>query len=77
MGDLVRQRCSVLRQICFIALFDLRTLSFANLPVCVNIANLLGKVGQNISGGQFFVNVLNMQFNCHTSYRHTTIAIIK
>ena len=41
---------SILRQVCFLAFFDLRTPSFANFPVCVYIADLHGKVGQNILG---------------------------
>ena len=43
---------SILRQVCFLAFFDLRTPSFANFPVCVYIADLHGEVGQNILGGQ-------------------------
>ena len=42
---------SILRQVCFLAFFDLRTPSFANFPVCVYIADLHGEVGQNILGG--------------------------
>ena len=41
---------SILRQVCFLAFFDLRTPSFANFPVCVYIADLHGEVGQNILG---------------------------
>ena len=43
---------SILRQVCFLAFFDLRTPSFANFPDCVYIADLHGEVGQNILGGQ-------------------------
>ena len=43
---------SILRQVCFLAFFDIRTPSFANFPVCVYIADLHGKIGQNILGGQ-------------------------
>ena len=43
---------SILRQVCFLAFFDLRTPSFANFSVCVYIADLHGKVGPKILGGQ-------------------------
>ena len=43
---------SILRQVCFLAFFDMRTPSFANFPDCVYIADLHGEVWQNILGGQ-------------------------
>ena len=42
----------ILRQVCFLAFFDLRTPSFANFAFCVHIADLHGKGRQNILGGQ-------------------------
>ena len=42
----------ILRQVCFLAFFDLRTPSFANFAFCVYIADLHGEGRQNILDGQ-------------------------